>query len=244
MFGLFKKAKVVPAINHLTSIDMHSHILPGIDDGAQNVEESIELIKGLSQLGYKKFWCTPHIMGDYFRNNRQIIEEKRDIVRNKLEEHGLGHIQIEAAAEYYLDEFIFEDIKSGKDLMPLKDKFLLVETSYINECSFLQEARFEIKKRGYETIIAHPERYEYVQDISVYKKWKQQGFYLQLNLNSLTGYYSKSAKIKANELLKEGLVDFIGTDCHKLRHTEVLKDLLSKESFRNIPLVNVKNNLL
>ncbi|MDH5604073.1 MAG: capsular biosynthesis protein, partial [Cyclobacteriaceae bacterium] len=123
---LFKQKKSLAPI--LT--DMHSHILPALDDGAKSMEESIDLIKGFIDLGYKKLIATPHVMQDYYPNTAQSIREKRDSVKAELEKKSLA-ITIEASAEYYLDEYLLEAIHNGDELLLIGQKYILFEMSFM-----------------------------------------------------------------------------------------------------------------
>ncbi len=227
LFNLFKKKEVVPEIDFSSiKVDLHSHLIPGVDDGAQNLEESIGLIKRIAELGYKKIITTPHIMADFYRNGPDTILPGLEILRNELKLQEID-MQIEAAAEYYLDETFERKLEKG-NLLALGGKYLLFELSFINYPQNLYEVIAKIHKAGYTPLMAHPERYPYFTEaIENYSRIKDAGCYLQINTISLTGYYGKPAQKAAEEMIDNYLVDFIGSDMHHMRHAGALKHALS-----------------
>ncbi|WP_245546789.1 tyrosine-protein phosphatase [Pseudopedobacter saltans] len=217
---------------------MHSHILPGIDDGAKNIEESIVLIEKLKVLGYHKLIATPHVMGDYFRNTPEKIKKTLDLLREEVSKRNIK-IDIEAAAEYYLDEFFEHNLQQNNVLT--FSNYLLFELSYINEPNNLEDIISEIREKGYFPVLAHPERYVYFHNSTDrYEEIKKFGCYFQLNTISLTGYYGKGIKKAAEKLVSLGLIDFLGSDAHHLKHLEALEKSLSlkpmEELLKNISL--------
>lgn len=224
--------------------DMHSHLLPGLDDGVDNFEESIELIREFASLGYKKLITTPHVMGDFFRNTPESIHAKLEELKGLVAEANID-ISLEAAAEYYLDESFMEKLRNGKKLLTFGNKYLLFETSYINESSFLKEAVFLIRSLGYKPVLAHPERYIYLySDFEKFLEISEMGVLFQLNINSLSGYYSPIAKRFAEKLIDAGMVSFIGSDCHGTRHLEALRKSREKKYYRKLGSLPLLNNSL
>jgi len=194
-------------------VDMHSHLIPGIDDGSQSVEESVELIRTLKNLGYKKLIITPHIMADKYKNTPEIIREGLDKLRNALKELRID-VELEAAAEYLIDDQLMEKIDSG-NILTLGDNFILTELSYFTEPPNINAIFFELQTNGYNVILAHPERYLYWHDKKEkYQDLYDRGIYLQLNINSLTGWYSKESKKIAEFLIDNKLIKFLGSDTH------------------------------
>jgi tyrosine-protein phosphatase YwqE len=244
MISLFRK-KIKPYGNVLPiTVDMHSHLLPSIDDGCKSFDESIELIKKLIGLGYKKLICTPHIMGDFYRNTPKIILGKLDQLTDIVQQLGLD-IELGAAAEYYLDESFMKRINKEEDLLCFgKEKYLLFETSYMNASPHLETVIFMLQSLGYTPVLAHPERYVYLFE-NYNEKLHQlhnKGVLFQVNINSLSGYYSRPAKKIAEYLIDEDLVSFLGTDIHGQRHfqsllksrdTKYYKKALSQELLNN-----------
>lgn len=221
LFDFFGGKNSTPAQPVL--VDMHSHLIPGIDDGAETLEDSLELVRELVSLGYKKIITTPHIMGDFFKNTPEIINQKLEELRQYLQKNKID-ITIEAAAEYYLDEFFMALLDDEKPMLTFGNKYLLFETSYINEPSYLTEALFKIKSRGYKPVLAHPERYTYLYSgFSRFQELYEREIFFQVNINSFAGYYSRAAQKFAEQLAEKNMIDFIGTDCHGIRHIEALK---------------------
>lgn len=205
--------------------DMHSHLIPGIDDGAQDMAQSLELIRGLKNLGYQGLVTTPHIKSDHYPNSREIIEEGLERLREALHGEGID-MPIRAAAEYYIDEH-FMKLLRHRQLMPVVENRVLVEFSFMFAPHGLQELIFEIQSEGYVPILAHPERYGYFLDrMEVFEDLKDRGCFLQLNLLSLSGYYGKPIRKMAHALLEAGLYSYAGTDMHHERHVKNLESLV------------------
>lgn len=226
---LFGGATPVPAILPTLAAlgtDMHSHLLPGLDDGAETVEQSLELLRALRDFGYRKLIMTPHIMGDFYKNTPEGIRAALQVLREAAASAGLGDVELECAAEYYLDEFLGRKLVDGTEMLTFggDKRYLLFETSYMNEPLNLFDIIFELKAQGYCPVLAHPERYTYLYGrfADLEKLRRDHGVLLQINLNSLAGYYSPPAKKVAELLIEGGLVDFVGTDTHHLRHTDTL----------------------
>jgi protein-tyrosine phosphatase len=213
--------------------DMHAHWLPGLDDGAPDLAHSLDLLQRLADLGYRRLWATPHVMADLYPNRSEVILEKLVLVRTAAKEAGLD-LQLETAAEYLLDEGFGEKIAAG-DLLTLPGNQVLVEMSFVSPPPQLDTYIFQLQTKGYRVIIAHPERYMfYHQDQAVYHRLREKGCALQLNLLSLTGYYGKAVREVGLRLLKEGLVDYLGTDMHHRRHAAELALLLTDRSLNKL----------
>jgi protein-tyrosine phosphatase len=250
MFSLFrKKAKDSTddfPVRALT-VDMHSHVLPGLDDGAENMEQSIELITAMKNLGYRKLIATPHIMGDFYRNTPETISNALREVKKELVYRDID-VQLDAAAEYYLDEWFMETLQSGQPLLSFgkgEIRYLLFEISYINPAPQLAEAVFLMRSNGYRPVLAHPERYLYMyNDFGKLKQLYENGVCFQLNANSLTGYYSKISQLLAEKLIENRMVHFLGSDCHALRHIDVLSQAQSQKYYRKALELNLLNNSL
>ena len=223
--SLFRKKKNFKGL--LSTTDLHSHLLPGIDDGVQSIEESLEVIRGFVNLGYKKLVTTPHIMHDFYKNDAGIIMGKLEEVRNALAEASL-EIEIEAAAEYYLDEYFLALINSEDKLLSFGDNYVLFELSFMTKPLTIKEAVFSMQTNGYKPVLAHAERYLYFHDnIKNLQELFDNGVILQLNLLSLSGYYSKSVKKMANKLLAQNMISFIGSDCHNANQLISVAEVLN-----------------
>jgi protein-tyrosine phosphatase len=250
LFGGVAAAGHAPAVAATTlavlGADMHSHLLPGLDDGAETLEHSLDLLRALRDLGYRKLIMTPHIMGDFYKNTPEGIRAALRQLREAAASAGLGDIELECAAEYYLDEFLGHKLTDGTEMLTFggDKRYLLFETSYMNEPLNLFETIFDLQGRGYQPVLAHPERYTYFYGrfAEVEKLRRDHGVLLQINLNSLAGYYSPAAKKVAEQLIDAGLVDFVGTDTHHLRHTDTLLrralPLPHMEKLLQLPLLN------
>jgi len=230
LFGKKKEKKQAPAKVPALKVDLHSHLIPGIDDGSKSMEESMELLRGLEALGYEKVITTPHIMFDAYKNTPKSIKEGLAALRNAAKSEGIN-VEIEAAAEYYLDEGFYDHLQS-QEVMSIKGRYLLFETSYVSRPLQLEEMIFEIGAAGYTPLMAHPERYRYIKDPSKeYGRLKELGVMFQVNANSFGGHYGRSAKGLADFLSKEGMIDFLGSDVHHQRHVETLGDVFRSESY-------------
>ena len=240
-FSFFKKQT-----NLLTTVDIHSHLIPGIDDGAKDMGRSIELILELKEMGYKKLITTPHV-SDMFPNSTKTILNGYQALTSELKKKEID-IKLEVAAEYYADEN-FEKLLQKKDILTFggDKRYLLFELSYFTRPQELESLIHDIKLAGYTPVLAHPERYTYFHhDIEEYKELKTSTNVLfQINLNSINGYYSDDVANVVKKLITKGLVDFIGSDTHHKRHTKYFKKSLShllyKKIFKNN---NILNNML
>ena len=224
--------------------DIHSHLLPGIDDGAKSLEDSIELIQLFRSAGIKNLTTTPHILGEVWPNTPIIINGKLDLVRKELIKNNITDINLNAAAEYMLDD-VFMELLKEKKLLTIKDDFILVEFSYINHPENILDIIFEIQTQGYKPILAHPERYNYFHNKrDMYLKLKQIGCYFQLNLLSLTNYYGNNVHKIAVYLLENNLIDFLGTDIHHKNHFSFLNKIGTKKNVKLLRPILTNNEIL
>lgn len=231
MFHIFsKKHFLVDLLNGF--VDIHNHILPGIDDGAKTVEDSINLIKAFSEIGIEKFIATPHIMDNYYPNNFQTINKSLVLVKNELIKEGMTQVSIEAAAEHMIDGN-FENILNKSEIMPIKKSYLLIEMSYLQPSLNFSEMVQKIGEKNYFPILAHPERYLYLHQSSKYEHYKNNGVLFQINLLSLGNYYGKEVTEIAQKLLSKNLIDFAGTDIHNQKQMEALKKIKISNKIAN-----------
>ncbi len=243
LFDLFSKK---PKDHRLPFVvDIHSHLLPGLDDGVKSMEEATFILKLFQKMGYKKVITTPHVSREHYPNTQEKIVNTLHEVREHLAGEQID-IKIEAAAEYFLDEVLMEQITGHEKLMTFDDNYLLFETSFINKPAFLEEAVFNMNANGYQPVLAHPERYYYLQaDPELTQRLRDMNVHFQLNLLSLFGFYSREVRKFAQMLLKSEKADFIGSDCHSAHHAnEIFKNLNAK----NLKLLKswefIKNSLL
>jgi protein-tyrosine phosphatase len=214
MLSLFKKKN--PLLVDLIPkgfVDIHSHLLYGLDDGAKTLDDSISMISQLKNIGFSKVITTPHIMEGMYPNTNNTIGRKLEETKIFLNQNNM-EIPLHAAAEYMIDHSFYNSLTDEK-ILTLKDRWVLVELSYLIPPIQLYECIYELLLRGYEPILAHPERYSYFfNNPSEYENLKKAGLYFQLNLLSMVGYYGKETQQMAEKLLAKGFIDFVGTDIH------------------------------
>lgn len=221
-------------------VDIHNHILPGIDDGAKTVDDSISLIKGFEEFGVTHFIATPHIMHNYYPNDRESITKALSQLQEGLLKNDLKHISIEAAAEHMIDDD-YENLLETDSAMVMKKDYILVEMSYLQPPINFEEAIIKTASKGYYPILAHPERYGFLHHrMRKYKEYKEHGILFQMNLLSLGEYYGKEVPKVAMELLDEGLIDFLASDIHNIGQLNSLKKLRVKKKTveKLLPLIN------
>lgn len=230
--GLFSKLFSKPEpltqidIGHLVN-DVHSHFIPGIDDGAQTIEDTLEMLEAFQEIGYKKIITTPHVMSDHYRNTPEIILGGLEQIRKAAQEKGLS-IKIEAAAEYYLD-FDLESMVENGDVLTFGDNYLLFELPFISEPAILDGIVFTMQTNGYRPVLAHPARYTFWHNkYERYQQLYEKGVILQLNLGSILGAYGPSVKRTAEKLIDDGMVRLVGSDCHNIGHVSMLKEALKQ----------------
>lgn len=225
MISFFQKSKNVNNIEWL-GVDMHNHLLPGIDDGATDVRQSVAFIKTLSELGFSQFICTPHIFTDLYPNTRETISAALATVETNLSKAEIN-TKVNIAAEYMIDE----TFKVSKELICLPGKRILIEMPYMAEMRNIEQVIFDLHIAGYRVILAHPERYFfYHAKAERYSRLKNMGVLFQLNLLSLSGYYGKEVKYVANFLLEKKWYDFAGTDLHHQQHLAELQLVITSGS--------------
>ncbi len=228
IFSIFKKKArrlSTPVDLSVLGTDVHSHFIPGIDDGAKTIEDSVTMIAEMQKLGYKKVITTPHIMSDYYRNTPEIILTGLDSVNSALKEHNI-EIATAAAAEYYID-FDFERKLDEEKLLTFGNNHLLFEISYMNPPDNLYHVIFKMQTMGYKPVLAHPERYNFWHtDFEKYESFLDKGVGLQMNINSLTGYYSIATKKIAERMIEKNMITFLGTDCHHIGHLNLIKEVI------------------
>lgn len=232
LFSFNKKLKS-PVDLSLVGFDMHSHFIPGIDDGARTLTDSLNLIRALQSFGYTKISTSPHIMSDGFRNNPENILGGMEIVNQAIDSN---HIPVAflAAAEYYVD-YDFEQKIGAEKLLTFGDNYILIEVSYVNPPDNLDSVIFKLQTSGYKVVLAHPERYPFWGDnMPKYEEFYNKGVILQLNINSLTGYYSAGVKRTAENLIDKGIIQLLGTDCHHEGHIKLMGDAVYQPHLKKL----------
>jgi tyrosine-protein phosphatase YwqE len=213
--------------------DIHSHLIPGIDDGSTSIEDSLNLIRGLHELGYTKLITTPHIMSDYYRNTPEIISAGLETIREAVKKEGIP-VTLEAAAEYYCDHE-FEKKIEQKQLLTFSGKYVLIELSYLNPSDNFETVTFKLQLEGYIPVLAHPERYPYwYHSFDRYAEIRDKGVLFQINLASVTGHYGAGPKRIAERLIETNMVDLLGSDLHKMSHFDWYKKALREPSIHKL----------
>ncbi|HUH25651.1 MAG TPA: CpsB/CapC family capsule biosynthesis tyrosine phosphatase [Flavobacterium sp.] len=240
MFGFFKKKKTLKEIIPQGFVDIHSHIIYGLDDGAKSLNETKELINSLESFGFEQFIATPHTTPLVWENTKKGIEEQYEKVKGELK---LSDQKLRVASEYLMDDSFLKRLQSER-LLTLKDHYVLVEMSYINPPIQLYEIIMELISQGYQPILAHPERYNfYKNDYESFKRLKKAGCLFQMNLLSSTGYYGSGITEIADYLLKEKMYDFVGSDVHHQRHHQSFYSEIQLKNIEELEQVIDKNKI-
>jgi tyrosine-protein phosphatase YwqE len=227
--NLFGKKEPVLGPADLSGLgcDVHSHFIPGIDDGAQTLGQSIELLTAMHELGYRKVITTPHSMADGYRNTPEIILGGLEKLRREVRRVGLD-MEVHAAAEYYLDHALEEQVVKGT-VLTFGNSLLLFELPFIGEPAMLRQVVFQMQTQGYRPVLAHPERYAFwYNDFSRFTELKDRGVLFQLNLVALSGAYGPQARQLAERMIDAGYYELLGSDCHNMNHVEAIRNTLTR----------------
>lgn len=226
-----KDLDLLPLDFSVLKTDIHSHFIPGIDDGAPNMKEAVTLIVEMQKLGYKKLITTPHVMSDFYKNSSETILKGLDDLRNELAKKNVS-IEIDAAAEYYVDYDFEQNIKKEK-LLTFGDGYLLVEFPFLQEPKNFLDIIFRLQISGYKVVLAHPERYHYF-EMKDYENLANRGVLFQINFLSLIGYYCLQTKHRAEDLVASNMVSFIGSDCHNMQQMSCYIKCQTKKSWHDL----------
>jgi len=240
MFSFFKKRNVISDISWL-GVDIHSHILPGIDDGAQEVGQSLSYIQQMQDLGFEKLFFTPHIYTELYPNTKETILPALKSVQDGLNAAN-NLISVGAAAEHMVDySFVVKD-----GLMCLPNNHILIEMSYLSESPNIEKVIFDLQISGYKIVLAHPERYNFYHKTQErYHRLREMGCLFQLNLLAIVGYYGKDVKVAAEYLMKNNLYDLAASDLHHDKHLSLLTRVVRNGDLHNlIGNYEFKNKLL
>lgn len=229
---------------HTLDVDIHSHLIPNIDDGSQSMDQSIEMLQSLIALGFKKVITTPHIHPNY-PNRPEIILAGLESLQNHLAKQNI-QIEVEAAAEYYVDESFQKVVKDKKVILSFGGKHVLVESAFQNKPIFFESVMFDLMSAGYIPVLAHPERYKFLEGrINWLEELKNMGVLLQVTLGSIGGYYGSIPEKISKLLLKNEMIDFLGSDLHRSSHLPFLeRGLKSKEIQKSLKGNKFKNHQL
>lgn len=214
-------------------VDMHNHLLPGIDDGLSTMEQTVAFVQEMKQLGYQKLICTPHILPGVHNNTYDGILRKLDEVKTTLLKQQID-MPIAAAAEYMVGLEFANTIKTNQPLLTFGNNYILIEMSFAAVSQNIVEVIFDLLMKGYKPILAHPERYSYYHhNFDIYEEFIGRGCLLQVNLLSLTGFYGKPVLKIAERLIKNKMVSFLGTDMHHDGHLNMTKNLVASAKFHD-----------
>ncbi|MEM6830109.1 MAG: CpsB/CapC family capsule biosynthesis tyrosine phosphatase [Bacteroidota bacterium] len=230
--------------NASLQVDIHSHLIPGIDDGARTLEDTINIILRYKEIGYTKAITTPHIHPSY-PNDPAMILDGLLAVQGELKRRAID-FELEAAAEYYVDEAFMEKVRANQTILSFGDRYVLVESSFINKPIYFENCLFELKSKGYQPILAHPERYKFLEgEIDWLVSLKEMDVLFQVTISSFAGFYGKVPKDIAKKLYKEEYIDFLGSDMHHESHLKYMeKGLGTKEVGRLINSSHLMNKRL
>jgi tyrosine-protein phosphatase YwqE len=241
LFSKHKKSNTIPTIPLYT--DLHSHVLPGIDDGAQNIEESLEMIKSFVDQGFTKIITSPHVHSGRYKNTPETIRKANSELQEALKKKKIT-IPVEFAAEYFLDNFFLEELKN-KNILSFSGNYILIEFSFQMPPIGLERMYKLITDAGFQPVIAHPDRYEYWQgNIKAYTKLKEIGYLLQANVLSAGGFYGHISQKNFELLSNNNLIDFLGSDAHRKSSVELLNKTISLPIVQKALLNGIRNNSL
>jgi tyrosine-protein phosphatase YwqE len=240
MFSFFQRKQKEIFPFHQLKTDVHSHLLPGIDDGSPDLSTSLHLIKCMIDLGFQQFTATPHVMQDIWKNTDESITQSYSFLRAALDENNIN-CPLVAAAEYMVDENLEQLVKNKLPLRTIRNNWVLIEISFLQAPLQLNNILFEMQLQGYQPILAHPERYlYYANNIKELVALKDMGCKLQSNLLSFSGYYGKEVLRFAERLVDQQLISLLGTDLHHQRHLEGLQNLHYSKSLQKL-MGNIEN---
>ena len=226
-----KKIELDPLDFSVLITDIHSHFIPGIDDGSPDMETTIALIKKMQVLGFRKVITTPHVMSDFYKNSSEIILKGLTDIRSELKAQNID-MEIEAAAEYYID-YDFDQKIGQEKFLTFGDNYILVELSFMEAPENLFDIIFKLQLEGYKVVLAHPERYAFF-TMDDYEELVNRGVLLQINWLSIIGYYSPQIEQKTKDLIAVDMVSFIGSDCHNMHHAELYKKCQTKKAWHDL----------
>lgn len=234
MFDFLRKNKKDVELFYNT--DVHCHIMPGVDHGAQTIDQALELLEAEKKMGINRVFLTSHVTAGTFENTPQTLTEAFNIFSKAVEEAGLG-MELHVSAEYRIDEYWETQWKAGA-ILPLPGNYILMENSFQQELLQLDDLMFELMVKGYNPILAHPERYSYyAHRHHRYEKMHNAGVKFQLNILSLAGYFGPVARGNAEWLIKNNMVDMLGTDMHHIEHAHIIQEYLKSKDWKKLSSV-------
>ena len=230
-FSKKKEEELEPLDFSVLKTDIHSHFIPGIDDGSPDMETTLNLIKEMQKLGFSKVITTPHVMSDFYKNSSETILQGLAAVRSELKVQNIN-MEIDAAAEYYID-YDFEQKIGNEKFLTFGPNYILVELSFVEAPKNFFDIIFKLQLENYKVVLAHPERYHYFQ-MKDYEEFVNRGVLLQINWLSLIGYYSPQIQNKIQDLIAQNMVSFLGTDCHNVHHAALYEKCQTKKAWHDL----------
>jgi protein-tyrosine phosphatase len=230
-FSKKKEEELEPLDFSVLKTDIHSHFIPGIDDGSPDMETTLNLIKEMQKLGFSKVITTPHVMSDFYKNSSETILQGLAAVRSELKVQNIN-MEIDAAAEYYID-YDFEQKIGNEKFLTFGPNYILVELSFVEAPKNFFDIIFKLQLENYKVVLAHPERYHYFQ-MKDYEEFVNRGVLLQINWLSLIGYYSPQIQNKTQDLIAQNMVSFLGTDCHNVHHAALYEKCQTKKAWHDL----------
>lgn len=228
-------------VAELWPADMHNHLIPGVDDGLSTLDETLTCLRQYAAWGIRRVVCTPHVSQDYHPNTAGQLREAVKAVQQLIADEQLP-IDLSVAAEYLLDEQFDELLRRDELLFFGPKQYVLIETGWAAAPRQLDQWVFDLQRKGYTPVLAHPERYRYYQsEPYLLKQLREQGCLLQLNLMSLAGRYGQKAQKLAQELLREQSISFIGSDLHRPTDLSILQSVFAGSGWQELakqPLLN------
>lgn len=230
MFNFFRKKETARLFY---STDVHCHLLPGVDHGATDINNAIELINVQKEMGINRIIFTPHITKSTFENTPKTITNAYNTFINETKKIDLG-IEFLVSAEYRLDEFSLNQFGEGK-FIPMPNEYILIENAFQQERIDLDDIIFDLQLKNFTPIMAHPERFlYYAANKERFRQLHNAGALFQINIMSFTGYFGKRAKANAEWLLEHDYIDFLGSDMHNMEHAQIIRDFINTKDYRKI----------
>ncbi len=232
MFGkLFKSKKEQVKLFYNT--DVHCHILPGVDHGSQSVEQSLEMLKAEAEMGISRVILTSHVTAVTFENTRETLMDAFMKLKDAVADAGID-MELYLSAEYRMDEY-FDKEYAADHLIPMPGNHILLENSFQQELMNLDDLLFDMQVKGYRTILAHPERYTYYsRRRKRYEQLHNAGARFQVNILSFTGYFGEEARDSALWFVRNGMIDYLGSDMHNVKHAHIIMDYINSKEWRKI----------
>lgn len=240
--GLFSKIKPIHSDFSFLGTDLHSHVLPGMDDGSPSMGESLKMLRAFAEAGFRKIITTPHVNSALYPNTKEKILGQMYVLQDRIVQEGIP-ITLEVSGEYHMDFEFLGKVQSGEVIPFGKPNYLLVELPFQKPSFSYDEILYQVQLSGYEPVLAHPERYVWLMgNKRLYSGLKNRGVHFQLNMNSLSGLYGFPIKLAAHQLIDAGMIDFIGSDAHYSGHVTDLQRVWQNSHFTKLVQSNNLRN--